>query len=44
MDKEISCESVDLISVAQVGDQGWYVLNTVMKIRVAYKAGNLLTS
>jgi hypothetical protein len=40
--REVGCENVDLIHVAQGRVQFQVVLNTVMTLQVLYKAGNLL--
>jgi len=40
---EKAWEDVDLMNLAQVGDQRRAVLNTVMNLRVQYKTGNFLT-
>jgi hypothetical protein len=42
--KEIRSEDVDWIHLAQDRDQWRVLVNTVMKFRVPYKMGNLLTS
>jgi hypothetical protein len=42
--KEIGCDYVDWIHLAQDGDWWRYLVNTVMNTRVAYKAGNVLTN
>jgi hypothetical protein len=42
--REIGCEGVDRIHLAQDRDQWRAVVNMVTKLRVAQKAGNFLTS
>jgi len=42
--REIGCEDVDWIRLAQVRDHLRVVVNTVMNFRVSLKAGNFLTS
>jgi hypothetical protein len=41
--REMGCEGVDWIHVVQDRDQWRAVVNTVMNLRVPYKAGNFLT-
>jgi hypothetical protein len=41
---EIEWESVDWMHLAQDRDYWWALVNTVMNLRVIYKAGKLLTS
>jgi hypothetical protein len=41
---EIGCEVVDRIHLDQDRDHWRALVNTVMKLRVPYKAGNILTS
>jgi hypothetical protein len=40
--REIGGEGVDLMHLAQDRDQWWAVVNTVMSLQVAQKAGNFL--
>jgi len=41
--KEIGCEGMDWILLAQDRDQLWDLVNTAMNLRVSQKVGNLLT-
>jgi hypothetical protein len=42
--RKIGREAVDWIHMAPDKDQWWAAVNTVMNLRVPYKAGNVLTS
>jgi len=42
--KEVGCGYMDLIGLTQIRDRWWTLLSAVMNLRVAWNAGNFLTS
>jgi hypothetical protein len=42
--RDICNEGVDWLQLAQDGDKRWGFVNTVMNLRILYKARNFLTS